>query len=168
MTKEQIVALGIKLFAVFLLIYGIRSVAYLLPLSYFNDMSGWSWVMIGVFSFAFCCIALVLWFFPLIISRKLLPADDVKEGETIASIKDIDVIAFSIVGLLVLATAVPDIFYWILMWSVLLSGSLMEGVPANYMINTVVTVFELIIGFWLLLGARGLRGFIRRLRYAGT
>jgi len=168
MTKEQIVALAVKLFAVFLLIYGLGQLASIIPLSYYDNISVGAWITIAGLGLFFAGIILFLWFFPLFISRKLLPSDEVKEGESIASVKDIDVIAFSILGLWVLASAVPDMVYWILMWMTVLSKSSGDAMLTEQVINTTVTVLEIIIGVWLLVGARGLRGLLRRMRYAGS
>ena len=168
MTKEQIVALAVKLFAVFLFIYSFRMVSFIVPINYIEDISASAWVIAGSLVVIFICIVLLLWFFPLLIARKLMPSDEIKEGEAIASIKDLDVIAFSILGLWLLATAVPDMIYWILTWSVILSKELGDAMVTDQVISTIVTGFELIMGFWLLLGAKGLRGLLRRMRYAGS
>lgn len=168
MTKEQIVALGIKLFAVFLLVYGLRSITYIVPVYSMQTIPTVGWIIMAGLAVIFISIVYLLWSFPVLISRKLLPSDDVKEGESPASIKDIDVIAFSILGLWVLISSIPDLGYWFFMWMTVLNDNPEGVVYTQQKINTGVTIFEILIGFWLLLGAKGLRGLIRRMRYAGS
>jgi len=168
MTKEQIVALAVKLFAVFLLIYGLGSIGSIIPISYLDTIPASAWMTVAVLAIFFMGIVLLLWFFPLLVTRKLMPSDEIKQGESIASIKDIDVIAFSVLGLWVLTSAVPDMVYWILMWMTILSKTTGDAMLTEQVISTIVTVLELIMGVWLLMGARGLRGVIRKMRVAGS
>ena len=83
MTKEQIVALVIRLFSVFLLIYGIRSVAYVVPLNDIQEMPVFAWLWVGLFLLLFISIVLLFWKFPLLIARKILPSDEIKDGESL-------------------------------------------------------------------------------------
>jgi hypothetical protein len=72
-------------------------------------------------------------------------------------------------GLWVLTSAIPDIFYWVTFVYRIKSVNVgsTELTPENigYIVSTIV---ELVIGFWLLFGSRGLLGVIRRARYAGA
>ena len=168
MTKEQIVALAIRLFSVFLFIYGIRAIGTIVPINDLDQMSMMAWILTIVFALAFSAIAVLLWFFPLLVARKLLPVSDQKEGKSVVALQDIDVIAFSVIGLWILATAIPDMVYWIMMWSVLLNKVSINDVSFDYIASSVSTVLELCIGLWLLVGAQGLRGVVRRFRHAGS
>ena len=71
-----------------------------------------------------------------------------------------------ILGLWVLSTAVPDIFYWSTF--VYLAKGIEFSLTPEHIGNIVVTVIEIIIGVWLVFGAKGLRGLRRLVRISGT
>lgn len=109
-----------------------------------------------------------MWFFPLTVATKLIP--NVKPEESAAfGAGGIEVVAFSIMGLWVLTTAIRDIFFWITFaYRVKNVGLGISELSPEDVGNIVATVVELVIGFWLLFGSKGLLGIIRRVRYAGN
>jgi hypothetical protein len=63
-------------------------------------------------------------------------------------------IAFSVVGLFILATGFPNLVNVVLM--------MLTAAPGRAMIHTVVVLLlKIALGLWLLLGSRGLVKFIR-------
>lgn len=72
MTPQQIVGLGIRLFAIWLFLVGLPYVWYI-P-SYLArqpiDGSGSGSIVIG---FIYIAIAIVLWFFPMVVAHRLIP-----------------------------------------------------------------------------------------------
>jgi len=168
MTKEQVFGLAVKLFAIYLLVSGLRSITGVIQIA--DHASGFAgiWWVAGSYLFVFVCIALLLWFFPVTVARKLLPKDDRKPEEKDISLKDIDIIAYSILGVWLLATTIPDVIYWILVMYTLEHKGLIHYMSHARVANVVATTIQFIIGVWLLLGAKGLRGLIRKLRYAGA
>jgi hypothetical protein len=81
------------------------------------------------------------------------------ENEPNASLADIQTVAFTIVGLFLLASALPEIVSFIViyytMWTTDRGGK-------QVLIREIIVLFLKIgLGFWLLLGSRGLVNFIR-------
>jgi hypothetical protein len=168
MTKEQVLGLAVRLFAIFLFVYGLRSLTGVIQLA--ETASGYSgiwWVAVS-YLVIFVCIALMLWFFPVTVARKILPKDDRKTGETEISLKDIDVVAYSILGVWLLATTIPDVIYWLLVLATLEHKGLIPYMTHSRLASVIATIIQFGIGIWLMLGAKGLRGLIRKLRYAGS
>ena len=168
MTKEQVLGLAVKLFAIFLMVYGLRTITIVIQVA--DSASGFSgvWWIAGGYLLIFSCIALLLWFFPVTVSRKLLPKDDRKPGESDISLKDIDIVAYSILGVWLLATTIPEVIYWILVLSTMEHKGLLPFMSHSRIASVIATVIQFGIGVWLLIGAKGLRGLIRKLRYAGS
>jgi hypothetical protein len=113
--------------------------------------------------------AILLWFFPLTVAGKLIPDTKPEELPIALSGTEIETVAFSILGLWILATAIPDIFHWATFgYLVKASGVGRAQLTPENIGNIVGTVVELVIGFWLLFGSKGIAGLIRRYRYAGS
>lgn len=168
MTKEQIVGLAVRLFAIFLFVYGIRSVPSIVRLSDFYVFPIQAWLFIGIYILIFISFSILLWFFPITVARKLLPLEDKKVEEKPATASDVELVAYSILGLWVLSRAVPDMFYWIVAISARPPEFHTFTISHKWYAAIVSTIIELVIGFWFLFGAKGLRGLIRKLRYAGS
>ena len=168
MHKEQIVGIAVRLFALFLVVYVLRHASALIP--YLADSSSYK----ISFTFLFLIVlfpilaAILLWLFPLTVAAKLIPDIKAKERPKTLSSTEIEQVAFTIFGLWVLTQAIPDIFYWATF--VYMAKSLGMGraeLSPDNISNVVVTVLELVIGFWLLFGSKGIVGVIRRIRHAG-
>lgn len=169
MRKEQIAALAIRLFAIFLVIQALRQAAGLIP--YLADSAT---VRVGlgvvlVSTLVPVAIAVFLWLLPLTIATKLIPGFKVEEPRSTLTATEIASVVFPILGLWVLTDAIPDTFYWVTFAYIVKSSDLgrPELSPENIG-NVVATVVELLIGFWLLLGSKGALGLFKRLRYAGS
>lgn len=164
MKKEQVVGLGVRLFAIFLVVYTIRYGSSLLPMTRAPDNV--SLLFIASFTIPLLLAALLMWMFPLTVAGTILPKMKASGRSVPLRRDEIQVVAFSILGLWVLSTAVPDLFYWSTF--VYLAKRINLSLTPSHIGNVVATVIELIIGFWLLFGARGLRGLVRVLRSSGT
>ena len=164
MQKEQIVGLAVRLFAIVLVIYTIRYGSSLLPMT--RPPGNVSFLLIAGFTVPLLLAALLLWMFPLIIVGTILPEIKTSGSSVPLEAGEIQIVAFSILGLWVLSTTVPDIFYWSTF--VYLAKGIKFSLTPEQVGNIVATVIELIIGFWLLFGAKGLRGLLRRVRISGT
>ena len=110
MHKEQMVGMAVRLFAVFLVVNVVRYASGLIPYladSATNKLSITFLSLAVIFSIL---TAALLWLFPLTIASKLIP--DVKNTEPSKTLEsgEIELVAFSILGLWVLASAIPDIF----------------------------------------------------------
>lgn len=168
MKKEQVVGIAVRLFAVFLGLYTVRYVTGLIPLLVDpspNKPGVGFLVLLAAFP---TLAAILLWYFPLAVASKIIP--DIKTAKAPARLDagGIAVVSFSIMGLWVLTTAIPDMFYWATFAyqtkNTDIGNPELSPEHIAYMVSTVI---EIVIGFLLLLGSRGILGIIRRFRYAG-
>lgn len=169
MSREDIIAVALRLFALFLVVTAIRHAAGLASLGRHEELTAIivsAAAAIMVLTLAF---AAMLWYFPLAIARKLLPSlRDVGAPLSPAGLQ-VQEIAIIVLGLWVLSSALPDASYWVSM-VIFTSGVGFEGhawLPDNKA-NIVATVLELAIGFGLLFGARGLSNLLYRVRYGNS
>lgn len=169
MNKEQLVGLGVRLFAVFIVVYTLRYATSLIGFAMMDPPDYIAASFILLIGFSPVLIAILLWRFPLTVASKLIPKIKTSEKPRPLGEMELQVVAFSILGLWVLASAIPHIFYWITyVYRIKNVGfGNIELTPQNIG-GIVSTVVELVLGVWLLLGAKGLVGIIRRLRHAGN
>lgn len=169
MNKEQVVGIAVRLFAIFLGLYTLWQVSSLLPLISNPPPNNFSLTFIFLMAAPLILTAMLLWRFPLIVAAKIIPDVRMKNPATPLDAGSIGVVAFSVMGLWVLATAVPDIVYWFIFIYRTKSVDIGDPTlsPAN-IAGLVSTIVELVIGFWLLFGSKGILGLIRLARYAGA
>lgn len=164
MQKEQIVGLAVRLFAIFLVVYTLRHVSGLLPYAGESSPNNVSFLFIGLFTICPLLAAALLWFFPLTVAAKLLPPAATSTPPPTAALenKGAEDVAwyFSLMGLWVLTTAIPDIFYWVTITYHIEDAAFSSQNKGNM----AATLSQLILGFWLLFGSRGWVGIIRRIR----
>jgi len=108
--EEQIVGLAVTLFAIFLVVYTIRYGSSLLPMT--RPPNNISFLLLAGLTVPLFLAALLLWIFPLTVAGTILPGVKASHSSVPLAAGEIQIVAFSILGLWVLATAVPDIFYW--------------------------------------------------------
>lgn len=166
MTNAQIVALGVRLFSIWLVLY------------IFGHAPGlWTFIEHGKsgsgagFIVTACAVVVLaavgLWFFPLAVARKLLPKATLDQP-TPLPVEEVQRAGFCLLGLWVLTESVPDLIYYAVGFAVSTSPSALMSFEKNTYANVAHTIVEFVIGVWLLLGARGLLGVLRRARTAGT
>lgn len=110
-----------------------------------------------------------LWVFPATLAARLLRSGNAQVRVSDTSLAEWQNLALTVVGVFVLARAVPNAIYWL----VLVVDSL-KVAPAQDVFNleqkaSALTAFvEIAIGFWLVFGANGISAFVHRLRAAGV
>ena len=168
MTCKQFVALGVRLFCIWLAIYILRSVpAYWIVISQQQSARTAGIVVMATMAF-FAVIVLLLWLFPLTVARKLLPRSALDQTVTLPPHEAIERAGFCLMGLWLLTRAIP-----VLVFEAFLShldappGTTVELRPQDYAAIAEHLV-ELAIALWLLFGARGLRGLLTWARSAGS
>lgn len=168
MTSRQFVALGVRLFCVWLAIYILRSVpAYWIAISDQRSAGTAAAVVMATLAF-FAAIALLLWLFPLTVARKLLSRSALDQTVALPPHEQIERAGFCLMGLWLLTRAIP-----VLVFEAFLShldaptGATVELRPQDYAAIAEHLV-ELAIALWLLFGARGLRGLLTWARSAGS
>jgi hypothetical protein len=170
MSASQIVGLGLRLFAVSLVLYVFGNA----PAIWEFNLSAWvssANLAVVIVSILLLVIAVALWFFPLTIAKALLPGRSVNIeglGPPQITFEQLQALAFSLLGLWILAGAIPKVFYWILMaYHASRPELLLEFRPRDFG-SMVATGTEAVLGIWLLFGAKGLRGLLRWAREART
>lgn len=169
MTKTQLVALGVRIAGIMLLIYTLQNGVSFIT-TFINQDSYKNMILALILMVAILLIISLLFIkFPLTIASKLLPKVGDDKLEWKISLAEVYTAAYFLLGLFLLATTVPQLFYWLVygyMYKNTEPPNFNEFGPDDIASMILVTV-KLIIGIWLLLGARGLSGLVYKLRNAG-
>ena len=166
MKLEYIVALAVRLFSIVVAIYALSNLVTIGPYFYQQDwhITTYAYVSLMVL---LVLIAIYLWKFPLTVTRKLIPFEKHIDTESQqVSYEQIQLVAFTVLGLYLLFNVVSDIIYW----STILFISFRDSnIPVEISIDQkgqmVATVIELIFVLFLLLGSKGIIKLLHRLRY---
>lgn len=168
MSREDYVAIAVRLFVAYIGIKTILAIPDEIRIVFIDDGMGWAWLYALVLIITFCT-CLLFWRFPLTIARKLLPV--MKEQRSEESI-DASVglsLGLTLLGVWFLAQGLLDSLYWLSLTFQFKSLAEAQQVGHEWqpdqMASMTVTIFELIIGVWLIIGSSGIRRLIYRLRY---
>lgn len=167
MTSAQIIGLGVRLFAIWLLVSVVRHVPHMWQTNQSLADASSVYVAIALVTGLTFLLAAVLWFFPLTVAKTLIPSSS-KTDYVQLPLEQAQSVGFTLLGLWVLVNAVPDSFYWLFM---LYQASIPEtllNLGPSHRADIVSTVIEVVLGIWLLFGARGLLGLLRWARTSGT
>lgn len=170
MTGKQFVALGVRLFAIWVVIGMLEAV----PGAYFfldqgspPAPAGYVAALIAIAA-ALALIAILLWLFPLVVARKLLSRSALDATVAVPASETIERAGFCLLGLWLLIQAVPRLVFDAVRINLyFVPGSTLELRPEDYASVTAHCV-ELALAAWLLLGAKGLRGVLRWARTVGS
>ncbi len=166
MSKHGLAAVAVRIAGLVIGLYAIRNGAMHLAADPTIRQDPWVWLpltsTVMMFSTAFCMVI-----FPTIIVQKLIPRDESPPESSTLSIADIEILATSLVGLYVLVQAVLDATYMGTLWFAIRQTGYPWIWTAEYIATTVTAVAELLVGLWLLFGARGLMSFVRWARTYG-
>ncbi len=161
MSKHQIIALGVRLFAIFLFVLSIDNLMNLLARLGQNEAIN---VSVAIYSAIFAAIvflvSVMLWFFPMTIAGKLLPAE--QGNPTPVNLEGIAIVGLVLLGLWVLSWAISDAVYWGVMMRAASEYGGWYGLDLGTRAGIIATGVEILIGLGLVLGARGLRRAIWR------
>ena len=166
MTNAQIVGLGVRLFAIWLLVYVLRVAPDLWAaiLRYGDSTATFVSVAIAIFM---ALIAVALWFFPLTVASKLIPRSSL-EHSTSLPVEDVQRCGFLLLGLWVLSSAIPTLVrYGFLLYFAHKERALLD-LGLNIAAAMLSVSVQLAIGVWLMFGARGLLRLLRWARSANT
>jgi hypothetical protein len=149
MTPQQFVGVGVRLFAVWLALSGVRLImsapearamigedtAFLLPMG------------TGIF---YLVVSLTLWFFPMAIAHKLVPKTNHTNTLTSSAI-EVARVGCCLLGLWLLTAAIPPLF-WYVFRAVLNPqvGPFFSGMDVNQKADFAVRLFEIVIAVLLI------------------
>jgi hypothetical protein len=156
MNPTQSLAVGIRLFAIWLLWYGLTKTSSTYFISRDADQVT-SLLPFVVGAILVTLICLLLWLFPTFLARKILPTWD-EAPSTIPVFEDWFSVGCSLIGVWALAKAIPALS------SYLIVNYLGQKIyPDSFSVNpdwplyVAFNVFQLLFGVWLFFGAKGLR-----------
>jgi len=153
MSPHQTIAVGVRLFAIWLAVYVARSVpSYYQEAAKAND-STFTAAIVTTTALTVLFI-LFLWFFPKTVARGLLDTENVIPGES--SNPDLWLaVGCALIGIWLIVPAITSVIYNL---SILYEAQRNPALDTtNFRISWIYYVAEIAIGVWLLLGARGAR-----------
>jgi len=167
MSPHQLVALAVRLFAIWLFLYTIRQ---LIPLTYVFRTPDFELpqMMFVVFCVVLLGISVSMWVFPFTISNRIATFSPSSECAQSWTTNEVYGIGFVLLGFFLLFFGVSDAVYWIfyLIWI----EDMVEGGPGLTLEqkgSITATVVELVFALVLILGSKGLAKMIHKMRYAG-
>lgn len=158
MTKKEIAVLSFKVLSIYAFIRVIDNVYYTLG-SITSTEEGANRLLIIAPQLLLVLSGILLWYIAPRLASSVFKSSTI-ENEPNASLSDIQAVAFSVVGIFLLASSIPEIVKIIViyntMWAVGSKEVLIQAI--------IVLSIKMILGLWLLLGSRGLVKFIRSTR----
>ncbi len=165
MSREDLIAVAARIFAVFLLVTVARSFPSAIALLDQGEPRP-SLILVGLVLASSAAVCAVLWFFPLTIARKLLPAMSEPRSETSMSGSVALSVGLILLGVWVLAYALPDAIYWATLFVLTRQADAAYFEWGQEQIASIATtVAELALAVWLIFGSSGIKRFIHRYRH---
>ncbi|WP_370980205.1 hypothetical protein [Agaribacterium sp. ZY112] len=165
MTQITYLAVFIRLFSVFLFLYSLRQLGTVIEFVLFGTYGGLgATILVPILSSVpWLVTSIVLWFFPTVISKKIIgSSDDQVEGSL--SAKSLLSVLLSGLSVYFLYYALVDSIYWFSYWRLLPQQAEM-GYPttmsADSIANVYATIFEVVASLCILLNSKKLAGSIR-------
>lgn len=165
MSREDLVAIAIRMFAVFVFVTVLRYLPSAAAL--FNQEGSRSYVIgYGIVLSVSLSICAILWYFPLSIARKLLPVMREPRSETAMNGSIALSVGLTLIGVWILAKALPNVIYWLTIFLLTRQKNSEYFAWGNGQIAEMVfTAVELILAIWLIFGSSGIKRLIYHFRY---
>jgi hypothetical protein len=164
-SREDIIAVAVRLFAIYMLFHIVETVPGATQLISGQDGVAWTSLYISILVGA-GLICAFLWFFPLSIAKKLLPVMREPRSEKAVSAPVALSLGLTLIGVWFLAEALVDASYWLTLF---IRSRQMSSVPVEWthkQIASVVAAFtRLFLSVWLVFGTAGIRRLIYKFRY---
>jgi hypothetical protein len=164
MSREDAISVAVRVFAIFLLVTVVRTIPWTLALIDQVEPKP-SLVLVWLLSGLSLALCAYLWFFPLTVARKLLPAMREPRSETAMNGSVALTVGLTLLGVWVLAYALPDAIYWVTLF--LLSRQIDAG-PIEWqheqIANMIATAGQLALAVWLIFRSSGIKRLILRFR----
>ena len=166
MSKEEITALAVRLFAVLLVFFTVRYLPTLYLFLGEQDPTA-IWLMASIYLLLLVA-AILMWKFPFAVARWISPTSLTGE-QTAWNSEVLLMVGCSLVGIAYLYYAATDLLYWVMLWQFNqdVDGLAVE-LSSHHKVSMIVTVFEVALAIFLILGASGISKAIHRVRYSGT
>lgn len=168
MNREDLVAVAARLFSVYLAVTAIFFLASLVSMNYHEagTVPLASIIAAAIVAFIVCAL---LWFFPLSIARRLLPAMRDSESGIPIGLSNVLSIGLTLLGVWLLAQSVPDVIYWSIYWKFAhASGDPSMALQAPEIARMVSAGARLVIAILLIVGSARLQHMLHRLRFGAA
>jgi hypothetical protein len=168
LSREDIVAIASRLFAIFIVVYELRILAQLVQLLATNTFAPGGLFTLIAIQLAVLATAAMLWFFPLTVARKLLPVMKEPRSEVAVGVSTAFSLALTIMGVWFLANAIVDVAYWLMLFAHVHASDMrgFELTPSQEG-SIAATVVRLLLSLGLIFGSTGINSLITRARYGG-
>ncbi len=165
MSPHQLIAVAVRLFAIWLAIYAVRYVpAVFLQIEKFGEGPGAA-ISLGV-CFVVIGVLLILWFFPRTIAKKLLPGSPPPEQQTFP-LEDWFAVGCSLIGVWVMTESIPGLVrYLVILFISQRMGPEAFPVTPDFYVGAIYYLLQGLLAAWLILGTKGLKRLFIRLRHA--
>jgi hypothetical protein len=169
MSREDIVAIGSRLLAVYLAVRVMQSMVGIVPPLFMEGGVPPVWragIAISVLvMFGVCAL---LWWFPLTIARKLLPVMREPRSEATIGASTAMSLALTILGVWLFVTGLVSTAYWAVIFYQVSRSEFDVAIDPRQYAEMAATAANLVIGLWLVIGNAGIRRLVARLQYAGS
>ena len=160
MTKNENLGLAMRIASIILIFSVINKALAIIPV--LNHVSEPSMIAIVLLPLAF---AITVWKYAYSFSEYLLPPKTENAEIPKWELSDIQEASYTIIGVYVVSDNIPEAVY--LLSTVIHNASInvdLGMVDLSISERCVLTEVKLIIGFWLIFGAKGLVNFIRKVK----
>lgn len=176
MSKKEVAILSCRILAIYSVLSAARALNYLMILEQMFQSNTWPGSIILILissampSVLLCVFGVVLWLKAEKIAACMLPVSGETVESPVLSIAEVQSAAFSVVGVMILAEVIPQLAQTA---SNIIIMHKLGYLPQNQWFLTndisrmVGMAIQLILGFWLFFGSRGMAGLYRKIREAG-
>ncbi len=172
MTAKEILGLGVRLLGIWIIVHSLKALAggssYIIAQGWIDKTLYGSMLLFLphlVLALVTAVIGLFFVKFPYVISSKLIPSTKFDTTQIEWEEKLIERVSFVLLGVFILSWAIPDVIYNIIFFIQYKTHSPNFDVDfTENKINLFITVVEIGIGVFLVLGSRGLVNLIHKLR----
>lgn len=165
MSREDVVAVAVRLFSIFLVLGALRQLPGTIAL-FSLDMDRGLVALTLLLLLLGALVGVLLWFFPLSVARRLLPVMREPRSEQSMDARVALTVGLTLIGVWVLAYALVDVAYWLTLFvRTRHPGAVYFEWSHEQVANVVATLVELLVAIWLIFGASGIRRLVHRYRH---
>jgi hypothetical protein len=168
MSKAQLLAIVIRFIAIYLVLEALTFIPMFVGMGEMRFLIDGSLNYVALIMLAVLLLLVILFLKPLPIAKLIMPGDANEKLDWNLNINDIQAVAFSVLGLYLVANSLTDLAYWIYFLTQLLQEHPGSELTIEQKANIVELIIEFVVGLYLLFGSSGLQGLLIRFRRLGT
>ncbi len=149
-------AIAVRLFAIYLFLYGIQRSSFIIEMIAVGaSQFSVSWFYSVVLTIAPILFAAYLWFFPLVIAKKIIKPELDQALEAIDPQGMLTILILAM-ALFFLYNAIIDGVYWVSIWQIIERSDSITSLADENKADMIATGFEFAVSFILLMSAKSL------------